>query len=199
MQPIEIQQAINIADKLTKKFETCARKRPDGTVEAYPDPYSPLGKELQRRRLWNSYITGKIEIPQELLGLSGAPWTIGWGSTGRDVFRGLVWTQEQADSRHTHDLRAIAQAIVTQLLRREATPHQLAAMISFAYNVGLDIDADEKAEGLGDSTLLKKFNRGDIQGAADAFMSWIYAGGVKSEGLFNRRGAERRVFLGGGL
>lgn len=199
MQPIEIQQAISIADKLTKKYETCARKRPDGLYEAYPDPYSPLGKELQRRRLWSAYINGKIEIPPELFKLSGAPWTIGWGSTGRDVFRGLVWTQQQADGRHVHDIRAISEAILGQLVRREPTPHQLAAMISFAYNVGLDIDEDEKAEGLGDSTLLKKFNRGDIQGAADAFMSWIYAGGVKSDGLFNRRGTERRVFLGGSL
>lgn len=194
---VDKKAAMAIADKITKRYETCARRRPDGLYEAYCDPYSVLGKALQKAGLWQKYITGKVEIPANLAGLSGAPWTIGWGSTGRDVFKGVVWTQAQCDARHARNLEEVMQAILAHLVKREPTAHQLGAMMSMAYNVGLDIDEDDKAEGLGDSTLLKKFNRGDIQGAADAFMSWVYAGGVKSNGLIDRRGTERRVFLGG--
>jgi len=185
-----------IATNIIKDFETCARKRPDGRFEAYADPYSLLGKALQRRGLWNRYIAGLIEIPADLAGLSGAPWTIGWGQTGRHVFKGVIWTQEECDAALAAEVDMIDAAIRKHLLQRNPTPHEQGAMVSFAYNVGLDIDADTKAEGLGDSTLLKKFNRGDIQGAADAFLSWVYAGGVKSNGLIRRRTKERLVFLG---
>ena len=65
--------------QLIKRFEGCARRRPDGLVEAYPDP-----------------ATG------------GAPWTIGWGATGADILPGTLWTQEQCDARLTEDLARYA-------------------------------------------------------------------------------------------
>ena len=183
------------ADELTKKFEDYARKRPDGSCEAYPDAYSPLGKALRRAGLWLKYLAGTVEIPANLAGLSGAPWTIGWGQTGREVFKGVVWSRAQADERHLQEIAMVDNAIRQHLLTRVPTTNQLAALISFAFNVGLDIDEDTKAEGLGDSTLLKKFNRGDIQGAADGFMNWVYAQGEKSNGLVRRRTDERALFL----
>lgn len=190
-------QDIEIAEKLVKGSESCARKRADGRFEAYCDPYSAMGKALQARGLWLKYIHGSVEIPADLRKLSGSPWTIGWGQTGAAVVPGLIWTQEQCDAALRRELAYVKSEIVGKLLKRAATANQLGAMISLAYNIGLDIDEDTKAEGLGDSTLLRKFNAGDIQGAADGFMSWVYAGGVKSNGLFNRRTLERSVFLGG--
>lgn len=62
------------------------------------------------------------------------------------------------------------------------------ALVSFAYNVGLGA--------YGDSTLLKKLNKGDKPGAADEFLRWVYADGVKLPGLERRRKAERAMFLG---
>ena len=156
-----------------------------------------MGKALRRAALWNKYLRGEVEIPSSLRGLSGAPWTIGFGNTGSHIFPGLVWTPQQCEEGLQYTLGEIEHAIVTQLLKRTPTVKQLAAMISFAYNVGLDIDADSKAEGLGDSTLLRKFNAGDIEGAANAFLSWVYAQGEESEGLKKRRRIERHVFLGG--
>lgn len=61
------------------------------------------------------------------------------------------------------------------------------ALVSFAYNVGLG--------NFGGSTLLKKLNMGDIQGAAKEFPKWNKAGGKVLSGLTKRREAERRLFL----
>jgi lysozyme len=40
-----------------------------------------------------------------------------------------------------------------------------------------------------------KANRGDIEGAADAFMQWTRGGGKELPGLVKRRADERRMFL----
>ncbi|MDW1238129.1 glycoside hydrolase family protein, partial [Klebsiella pneumoniae] len=42
---------------------------------------------------------------------------------------------------------------------------------------------------------MKKLNAGDVNGAADAFLSWNRSGGKVMAGLTNRRKAEREVFL----
>lgn len=118
-------------------------------------------------------------------GTGAAPWTIGWGSTGEGIGPGTVWTQEQADERLERDVRAFM-AGVQELLTRQPTPHQLGAMTSLAYNIGLGA--------FGGSTLRRKFNAGDLGGAARQFDRWVYAGGRVMKGLVNRRADERRVF-----
>ena len=125
---IDIVLARTLADQITKKFETCARKRKDGMFEAYADPYSQLGKELQRKGLWQKYITGQIEIPANLAHLSGAPWTIGWGQTGKHVFKGVVWSQGQCDEAHLQEIAMVDNSIRQHLLKREPTPFQLATL-----------------------------------------------------------------------
>lgn len=82
------------------------------------------------------------------------------------------------------------------LLQVPVTQGQFDALMSFAFNVGLDIDDDDIAEGLGDSTLLKKLNAGDVAGAADQFLKWNKAAGQVLAGLTRRREAERALFLG---
>ena len=42
-----------------------------------------------------------------------------------------------------------------------------------------------------------KVNRGDWEGAAEAFLSWTKAGNKEVAGLVKRRKAERLLFLGG--
>lgn len=122
--------------------------------------------------------------------------TIGWGTTGPDVRMGMTWTQGHADARFERDLADFA-AGVTHLLRgKPTTQAQFDALVSFAYNVGLDDDADTKAEGLGDSTLLKKHLAGDFDGAADQFKLWNKQKGVVLAGLTKRRAAEARIYKG---
>ncbi len=122
--------------------------------------------------------------------------TIGWGSTGPDVRMGMTWTQAQADARFAHDLAAFAAGVTHELAGAATTQGQFDAMVSFAYNVGLDDDADTKAEGLGDSTLLRKHKAGDYAGAAAEFPKWNKQAGVVLNGLTKRRAAERAIYEG---
>ena len=85
---------------------------------------------------------------------------------------------------------------VNSLIKVPATQGQFDALVSFAYNVGLDIDEDTLAEGLGDSTLLRKFNAKDYAGCAAEFPKWNKAGGVVLNGLTKRRAGERAMFEG---
>ena len=117
---------------------------------------------------------------------SGGKWTVGWGSTGPDIVRGTVWTQEQADERFARDLQRFERE-VESLLTFEPTSNEFSALVSFAYNVGTNA--------LAKSTLLRKFNAGDIAGAANEFLRWNKAGGKVLAGLTRRREAERDLFL----
>lgn len=127
-------------------------------------------------------------------GTGGAPWTIGWGHTGPEVKQGLTWSQEQADKALLEDLRQFEQDVAS-LVKVKINQNQFDALVSFAFNVGPDIDADTIAEGLGDSTLLRRLNAGNYQGAADEFLKWNRAGGKILRGLTRRRAAERELFL----
>lgn len=167
-------------------FESCK-------LLAYPDPASPLFKALQAARI-DPFKLDKVPVGFERF--SGAPWTIGWGHTGPEVVCGLRWTQQQADQSYQADLARFERDVAI-LCTRPPDQGQFDALVSFAYNVGSDIDTDTIAEGLGDSTLLRKFNAGDVPAAADQFLAWDRAGGKSMWGLRRRRAAERILFLGG--
>ena len=65
--------------------------------------------------------------------------------------------------------------------------HQFDAMVDFTFNVG--------CSAFRHSTLLKKVNAGDMWGASNEFMKWVYVGKKKVPGLVRRRTAERNLFL----
>lgn len=119
-------------------------------------------------------------------GTGGDPWTIGWGHTGSDVYPGLVITQAKADELFEKDMQKFIDG-VAKLVKVPMTNGQYGALVSFAYNCGLGA--------LQNSTLLKKFNIGDVQGAADQFPLWNKAAGKVMAGLTRRRKAERELFL----
>ncbi len=64
---------------------------------------------------------------------------------------------------------------------------QFDALVSFAFNVGLG--------NLQRSSIRMRYNRGDIEGAADAFLMWTKAAGKVLPGLVKRRNDERSMFL----
>lgn len=134
---------------------------------------------------------------------AGIP-TIGWGHTGKDVTLAHVGlkvtiTQAEADALFVADVRKFERGVDRLVTNLSLLPHQWGALVSFAFNVGLDEDGDGKAEGLGDSTLLKLVNKGDMIAAAKEFPKWVHAGGKVSEGLQRRRAAERFYFETGKL
>lgn len=118
----------------------------------------------------------------------GDPWTIGIGCTGPDIFEGLTISQDLADSMFAKRLAREFEPGVTNLLRRPAEQCQYDGMLSLAFNVGLG--------NFGRSTLLAKFNCGDIEGASAEFLVWNRAGGKVMLGLRRRRDAERALFDG---
>lgn len=67
------------------------------------------------------------------------------------------------------------------------TPGRFGALVSFAFNVGLG--------NLQRSSLRMKHNRGDFEGAAEAFLDWTKAGGKVLKGLVSRRNDERALYL----
>jgi lysozyme len=76
---------------------------------------------------------------------------------------------------------------VRRLCPSGLTPGRLGALTSFAFNFGLG--------NLQRSTIRMKHNRGDYEGAAEAFMAWTKAGGKELKGLVNRRKDERALYL----
>lgn len=64
---------------------------------------------------------------------------------------------------------------------------QFDALVSFAFNVGLG--------NLQRSSIRMRYNRGDVEGAADAFLMWTKAAGKVLPGLVKRRQDERAMFL----
>lgn len=100
-----------------------------------------------------------------------------------------VLTKEEGKRLLKKDLTYFALGVKEKtLLWHKLTTNERDALVSFAFNVGLGA--------YGDSTLLKKLNRGDMPGAANEFLRWVYADGQKLPGLERRRKAEREMFLG---
>lgn len=141
--------------KLIQSFEGCARKRSDGLFEAYPDP-----------------------------GTGGHPWTIGWGTTGRDIRPGVILTQAECDARFRTDLQRYVDDVARAVANAPTTANQFDAMVSFHYNTGA----------IGRATLMKKHKAGDIAGAAREFARWNRAGGQVMRGLVRRRAAEAALY-----
>lgn len=114
-------------------------------------------------------------------------WTCGWGSTGPDVVPGQPWSQEYADQRLQSDAVKFVRA--TRALCPFLDGDQLCAIADFAYNLGTGR--------LKASTLRRKLNDGDIDGAADELRKWVNGGGRRLPGLVLRREAERNLLLKG--
>lgn len=92
---------------LIQGFEGCAKKRADGSFEAYPDP-----------------------------GTGSDPWTIGWGATGKGIGPGTIWTQAQCDARLEADLARYSADVARALGDAPTSQPQFDALVSFHYNTG---------------------------------------------------------------
>ncbi|MFZ5544412.1 MAG: lysozyme [Pseudomonadota bacterium] len=118
-------------------------------------------------------------------------WTCGWGETD-GVGPTTVWTREYADQRFCDSLTHYT-AEVRNLCTVEPSAHQLAAMVSLAYNIGLAAFAK--------SSVLRLHNAGDPQAAARAFGLWNKYRDPKTkklqvaDGLTSRRLAEAALYL----
>jgi len=145
---------------LIKESEGLHRKLPDGNIEAYSDPVGV--------------------------------WTIGYGSifnigAGRPVKKGDVITKADAEQWLKVEVDEKTNAVNT-LCKVDLTQGMFDALVSFAFNVGTEVD------GLKGSTLLKKLNSKDYEGAAREFDRWIHGDGKVLPGLVIRRDREEALF-----
>lgn len=116
--------------------------------------------------------------------------TIGYGTTGPTIKLGLTWTIQQCEDALT--LRVIElENQINKILVVKQNETQLAALISFAYNIG--INAFRK------STMCDKINAGtykfDEANIAEEFLRWNRAGDKVLPGLTKRRQAEQALYL----
>ena len=129
---------------------------------------------------------------------NGLPVTNGWGATvdedGKPIRLGAVWDKAKADRLFARDIVKFETGVNLLLGGKPCTQNQFDALVSFAYNVGLDIDADTTAEGLGDSTLFRHHLAGNYQGAQRAFAAWNKNDGKVLNGLVRRREAEAMLY-----
>lgn len=141
-----------------------------------------------------------VEIIKEMEGFrakkyicpAGKP-TIGYGHVIRNnekYLENAELTKYEATKLLLSDA-AIAERELLQSVNVPLNENQKSALISFIYNLGITK--------FNKSTLLKKLNAGDYQGAADELLRWTkaYVGGQKVElpGLVKRRKLERGLFL----
>ncbi len=145
-------------EALIKSFETCARAIPDSSGQ------------------FAAYLPTDDDVP-----------TIGWGTAGKDIHLGMIWTQAQCDARFERDLADFSAAINSMLGGAPTTQGQFDALTSFAYNEG--------AHALATSALLRKHRAGDFAGAKAQFARWDLQDGKVLNGLVRRRAVEAEMYL----
>lgn len=114
--------------------------------------------------------------------------TLGWGSTnldGKKFDKDTIWTKERCEQQLMLDMEKYESA-VHRRVKVPLNQNQFDALVSFTYNCG---------EGnLAKSTLLRKLNARDYEGAARQFAAWNKGGGRVLNGLTRRRKAEADLF-----
>jgi lysozyme len=163
---------------------------------------SPEGSALMHR--YEGYRTKPYLCPAHI-------WTIGYGHVlyqdqirlpmvRKDEYAGLirkdyplrpehnrVWSKEEIEKLFSMDVAAFERGVLRLVPGCVGHQGRFDALVSFSFNVGLG--------NLQRSQIRMKANRGDIGGAADAFMQWTKGGGRELPGLVKRRKDERALFL----
>ena len=148
-------------------------------MKTYQEYASALIKEFEGLRL-ESYVcpAGKL--------------TIGYGHAFGDVSKGQKITRDEAEKILEKDIEYFTKGIKTYL-KVPIAPNQLGALVSFCFNIGIGKFKT--------STLLKKINAKDFDGASKEFLRWnkatIDGKLTVLDGLTKRRKAEMEIFLKG--
>jgi lysozyme len=118
----------------------------------------------------------RLEAYQDLAGV----WTIGYGHTGKDVYQGLVWTQEQADDALLHDIN-VARALL-EMYSPQLSNGTLDALTDFVFNLGIG--------NYRTSTLCTLVNAENWSEVKLELLKWDHSNGIVVPGLLRRREAE---------
>lgn len=150
----------------------------------------PTGRQVSKRGidLMHAFEGCRLDAYPDPGSSDGNPWTIGWGSTGPGIAKGVRWTQAQADERFARDLRKYADEVSKAIGSAPTDQSQFDALVAFHYNTGK----------IASATLTKKHKAGDYAGAAAEFARWVRNDGKVMKGLVRRRAAEAALYLADG-
>lgn len=118
---------------------------------------------------------------------SAGVWTDGWGNTHGVIPHGPAITKEKADADLLRNCQAAVYA-VNHYVAVHLRQNEFDALVDLVFNIG--------AGNFANSTMLRKLNAGDLEGASHEFARWDMAGGVHLAGLLRRRKAEEAEFDG---
>jgi len=146
-------------------------------------------------------LTIAIELCKRFEGFRAKPYlcpagvpTIGYGSTYYSGGKKVSMTDAPISNEEAEKLlrNELSETYLPEVLRLcpvlKQHPNKLNAIVDFCYNLG--------AGNLQRSTLRRRINAQDWQGAEDELKKWVKAGGVVLPGLVKRREAEI-VFMKG--
>lgn len=143
-----------------------------------------------------------LELIREMEGLRLEPYrvgsgrlTAGYGHELADEEKRISWPiDKQKAERWLQDDVMIAEKCLEETIEAPLQQHEWDALVSFVYNVGGG--RKEKPSGFRKSTIRKRINALDNEGAAKEFERWIYDNHEVSPGLIVRRRIERMMFEG---
>ena len=123
-------------------------------------------------------------------------WTIGWGTTrysdGRQVKQGDKITRVEADTLLNKEVERIAERLRTTVPHwQEMEDHQKSALVSFAYNLGVNFYNNSGFE-----TISRVLREKDWDAVPDALLLYRNPGSNFEAGLKRRREAEGRLWRG---
>ena len=98
-----------------------------------------------------------------------------------------VWTKDEIEELFADDVATFERGVLRLVPGCAGRQGAFDALVSISFNFGLG--------NLQRSTIRMKANRGDWEGAAEAFMAWTKGGGKVLPGLIKRRVAEKALFL----
>ena len=98
-----------------------------------------------------------------------------------------VWTKEEINELFRADVAHFERGVLRLVPGVVGRQGAFDALVSISFNFGLG--------NLQRSTIRMRANRGDWEGAAEAFMAWTKGGGKVLPGLVKRRVAEKALFL----
>ena len=98
-----------------------------------------------------------------------------------------VWTKQEIEDLFAEDVRLFERGVLRLVPNSAGSQGRFDALVSFAFNAGLG--------NLQRSSIRMKANRGDHEGAAEAFMMWVKGGGKVLPGLVKRRTDEKLLYL----
>ena len=140
-----------------------------------------------------------LDLIKQFEGFSSSPYlcpakipTIGYGSTYyEDGTKVTLKDKPITEQRATELLEFVANKTfsenINKVVKVPLNQNQFDSLVSFAYNIG--------NKNFNWSTLLKKLNLSDYEGASLEFGRWNQANGKILNGLVSRRQKEKELFL----